>query len=335
MHKRDNNRYSLIDNTSRQIAIPVHPLDDFAYFCLSDGGAIEAYYREHGYVVVRGLRSPDLLEAVNTAFDREVLPSQRFIYRQATANPERHVLTPQGFMLNSILNLQSIDPRFFGSFRSTSEQVLTASTMQQALTMILDEPGKLVQSMYFHGNPATWPHQDTYYLDSENIGAMTAAWIAAEDISPGAGRFFVYPGSHKIDIRKNGGDFDIAYHHDLYKELVQTIIKKQLLECRAPALAKGDVLFWNAKTIHGSLPTSQPEYSRRSLTAHYIPQSHQFLQFQTRVKRLSYCLVNGMQVSRPKDQALGRNRGILFVETRLPRPFQIAKKFAIKLLTSR
>ena len=46
--------------------------------------------------------------------------------------------------------------------------------------------------MLFEGNPTTWPHQDTYYLDSERIGGMTAAWIAVEDIKPGAGKARIY-----------------------------------------------------------------------------------------------------------------------------------------------
>jgi phytanoyl-CoA hydroxylase len=39
----------------------------------------------------------------------------------------------------------------------------------------------------------------------------------------------------------------------------------------APALKKGDVLFWNSRTVHGSLETTDERYSRKSLTAHYLP----------------------------------------------------------------
>jgi phytanoyl-CoA hydroxylase len=198
---------------------------------------------------------------------------------------------------------------------------------------ILGEPGKLVQSMYFDGNPVTWPHQDTYYLDAEEIGRMTAAWIAVEDIAPVAGRFFIYPKSHLIDMAKNGGDFDIAFHHERYKELVKNVIRGHQLVCLAPALRKGDVLFWAAKTIHGSLQTTEPRRSRRSFTAHFIPDRSRFLQYQTRVKPLNTELVNGMRVHHPKDLSKPINRAVLFVETRLPRTFQMAKKAAIKLVT--
>jgi phytanoyl-CoA hydroxylase len=137
--------------------------------------------------------------------------------------------------------------------------------MQRAVSTILGEPGKLVQSMYFDGNPVTWPHQDAYYLDAEEIGRMTAARGHC------AGRFFVYPKSHLIDMAKNGEDFDIAFHHDRYKELVKRVIREQGLVCRAPALSKGDILFWAAKTIHGSLRMAKPTRSRRFFTAHFIP----------------------------------------------------------------
>ena len=236
-------------------------------------------------------------------------------------------------MLNPILCVQSLDRRHFAGFRRAGLDLLTHANMQRAVTTILGEPGKLVQSMYFDGNPVTWPHQDTYYLDAEEIGRMTAAWVAAEDIAPGAGRFFVYPKSHLIDMAKNGGDFDIAFHHQRYKALAEQVIREQALVCRAPALSKGDVLFWAAKTIHGSLRTTQPSRSRRSFTAHFIPDRSRFLQFQTRVRPLNTELVNGIRVHHPKDLSKAANRAVFFAETRFPRTFQLMKKTAIKLMT--
>jgi phytanoyl-CoA hydroxylase len=327
-------QYTLTDNIGERLAVPATREDDFAYFHPSETEAIKAYYSEYGYVVVRRLVPVEAVENANALFDREILPSKRFIYRQATANPERHVWTPNGFMLNSLLNLQSLDPRHFGGFRRASQQVLTDTGLQGIVKGLLGEAGKLVQSMYFHGNPVTWPHQDTYYLDSEHLGSMSAAWIAAEEIAPGAGRFFVYPGSHKIDMQKNGGDFDIAFHHDRYKQLVRDIIRDQGLRCRAPALAAGDVLFWHARTIHGSLPTTQPERSRRSFTAHYIPHSHRLISWQSTFKKLEHGVFNGMHLQYPKNQVHAVNRAILFAETRFQYGFRMGKKLAVKFLTS-
>jgi phytanoyl-CoA hydroxylase len=325
--------YAIADFSGRKIEIPVAEEDDYPYFVLDQPEDIRKYYSENGYVVVRGLLPRTLCDRANVSFEAEVKPFSGFIYRQASANPERHIFTNEGYMLNTILNVQSLDRHHFGSFRQAGLDLLTHANMQRAISTILGEPGKLVQSMYFDGNPVTWPHQDTYYLDAEEIGRMTAAWVATEDIAPGAGRFFIYPKSHLIDMAKNGGNFDIAFHHDRYKELVKRVIREHKLACRAPALSKGDVLFWAAKTIHGSLRTTEPTRSRRSFTAHFIPDRSRFLQFQTRVRPLKTEFVNGMKVHHPKDLSKAANRAILFMETRFPRTFQFTKRAAIKLVT--
>jgi phytanoyl-CoA hydroxylase len=325
---------SFTDPLGRNIEIPESRAYDHAYFTLeSSPEDIRAYYEDNGYVVIRGLIPQSLCDSVSPVFEDEVKPYDGYIYRQTTANPEKHAWSGHGFMLNPILNVQSLDPRALGKFRTLGTSIITHANVQKAVHILFGEPGKLVQSMYFEGNPATWPHQDTYYLDAEDIGRMTAAWIAVEDIAAGAGRFFIYPKSHKIDLFKNSGAFDVAFNHDKYKSLVVETIREYQLVCSAPALSKGDALFWAAKTIHGSLKTLQTDRSRKSFTAHFIPASSRFLQFQSRIKGLRLKPVNGMQVHHPKDLSETMNRLVLFVETRFPRAFRRMKKMAIKFIT--
>jgi phytanoyl-CoA hydroxylase len=318
-----------------RIDIPTLPGDEsVVYPTMSDPAAVRAYYEREGYVVLRDVVDHASCERMRAAFDGEVKPFGGFIYRQASANPERHVRTEFGYMLNSILNIHAVDPRFFTTFRQRGADLITSAPLQAVVRALLGEPGKIVQSMYFEGNPATWAHQDTYYLDSEKIGRMAAVWIALEDIEPGAGRFFIYPRSHLVDLGLNRGSLSIASNHAGYKKLVIDTILANGLECRAPALRKGDVLFWNAKTIHGSMDTAQPERSRSSVTAHYIPASTRFLQYQTRIKALSLSTINGMQVHTPKDMASPMNRLVMGIETRFPTAFTSIKKAAIRLVTS-
>jgi phytanoyl-CoA hydroxylase len=311
----------------------VDPATD-PYLRLRTPAAIRDYYDEHGYVVVRGLVPAAHCDALLRRFAEEVKPYPDYIYRQTTANPERHEFTENGFVVNPILNVQDLPSGHFAKYKEAALGLLSDPVLQQQVETLLGEPGTLVQSMHFEGNPATWAHQDTYYLDSSALGSMTGAWIAVEDIDAGAGRFYVYPGSQRIDMVKNGGDFDIAFNHDRYRDLVVDVVRKHGLECRAPAMHKGDVLFWSARTVHGSLPTTRPEFSRSSLTAHYIPRSTQLLQFQVRPRRMRVRTTNGLAIHHPKDQDRTLNRAILFVETRFPRAFLMTKKVAIKVLTS-
>jgi phytanoyl-CoA hydroxylase len=90
------------------------------------------------------------------------------------------------------------------------------------------------------------------------------------------------------------------------------------LECRTPALRAGDVVFWNSKTIHGSVETTKPSSSRSSFTAHFLPETSRFLQWQSRIKPLNVDRVNGIGVHRPKDLASAKNRAVLWVETTFP-----------------
>jgi phytanoyl-CoA hydroxylase len=325
--------YIAKDPLDRDLEIPVDVSFDDKYPTLEEPEKARQYYEENGYIVFRNLLSKELCQEALTSFAQEIRPYKGYIYRQASANPEKHVFTKHNYVLNSILNVQSVNGSKFPKFRDTGLRSLTHPNMQLAMQILMGEPGKLVQSMYFEGNPKTWAHQDCYYLDSEDQGRMVGTWIALEDIHPGAGRFYVYPTSHKIDIQKNGGDFDIAFNHTRYKELVKDIIKKFELKCVAPALNQGDVLMWHGATIHGSLETIEPQYSRSSYTGHYIPDSTRFLQYQSRIKPLELKEVNGMNVNFPKDLNSVKNKAMMTVETTFPKQFQWLKKQAIKAVT--
>lgn len=329
----EDNLFKIYAPNGREIEIPVKVNDaDDPYLNLTDEAARDYYDRE-GYVIFRNLIPAELCDRAVDSFEREVKPYQGYMYRQTTSgDPEKHIFTDYGYLLNSILNIQDLNIKTFPQFRENSLSILTHQKMYDAVKTILGEPGKLVQSMYFEGNPSTWAHQDTYYLDSTEIGRMAAAWIAVEDIQPGAGRFYIYPGSQKIDMTKNGGDFDIAFNHSKYKNLILNVIEKYGLECRAPAMRKGDVLFWSAKTIHGSLQTRQPELSRCSFTAHFIPESTDFLQFQSINKPLKLEKINSFQVHCPKNQNSWKNQIIFKIETTYPKTFKFLKRMAIKML---
>jgi len=316
------------------LSIPADRSEDEAYFTPGQLHEAQDYLEEYGYTVIRGLIPRERCLAVNATVGDELAAYQGHLYRQTTANPELHVFNDRGFLMNPIQNVQDVPTAQLGRFRSTALDILAHENVQGLLDVLFDEPGKLVQSMYFQGNTATWAHQDTYYLDAEEIGTMVAGWFALEDIRPGAGRFFVYPKTHRVDIEKNGGDFDIAFNHERYKKFIVDLVHRLGLRCAAPALEQGDVLFWNAKTIHGSLETRQPEHSRASLTAHYIPESARFVQFQSRIKALNLRSYNGMQVNHPKSLDSVSQRVILNIETTFPRSFRLAKKVAVKLVTS-
>jgi phytanoyl-CoA hydroxylase len=193
----------------------------------------------------------------------------------------------------------------------------------------LGDAPKIVQSMYFEGNSATWEHQDSYYLDSESIGEMSAAWIALENISAKAGRFFICPGSHKIKLDDHSLYNNIAENHEDYILSVVQKIRDENLEIRAPMLNQGDVLFWNALTIHGSLDSQDTDNSRSSITCHAIPNKKKFMQLQIRTFDLPTDKVGDAFIFKPKDLSKAKNKFILHIESNFPSTFYWLKKKAI------
>jgi phytanoyl-CoA hydroxylase len=302
-------------------------------FAVQESAKIKAYYRENGYVIVKSVFSLETCDTQRRLWEQEVKPFRGYIYRQATAKVEKHILNDRGWVMNPILNLQSVDPRRFGQFRDfATKSLLAAPQLRDLFTGLLGDSPKVVQSMYFEGNSATWEHQDSYYLDSEKVGEMTAAWIAIEEIAPRAGRFFICPGSHKVRLDDHSIANNIAEHHELYISSVVDRIKNLKLEIRAPVLEKGDVLFWNALTIHGSLNSQDPMRSRSSVTCHAIPSSRRLLQWQVRLKDVNTDDVNGTRIYRPKDLSGLANRLVFQMETTFPSIFYWAKHVAIKQL---
>ncbi len=325
--------HTITSPTGITLQIPSTAAEDDSYFTLDSIDDAKKYYEDYGYVIFRNLVDKDICKKTLDLFDRHIAKYDGYIYRQTTTFPEKNTLNERGFVMNPILNFQDLPTRGFAPYRDAAIQVVTSPLAQKAVAGLFGVPGVIVQTMHFHGNTATPAHQDTYYLDAETIGLMAAGWFALEDIQPGAGRFYIYPGSHKIDIAKNGGDFDVAFHHDRYLELIKKIVTDHGLECRAPFMGAGDVLFWNAKTIHGSLETNQEQYSRSSLTAHFIPSNQRFLQYQSRIKPLNLSQINGMGVNKPKDLDSPRNRIEFELAVHAPGFYRFAKKLAVKAIT--
>jgi len=324
--------YKILSPIGTEVEIPEVAAQNSTTFDLIDLAGAKRYYEENGYVVVRGVVDPVVCDSIRNAFEKTVKRYPGYIYRQATANPEKNRINEHGFVMNPLLNLQSLSDVGFAPLKRQAVKAFASSPIKAINREIFSEEGKLVQSMYFEGNSETWPHQDTYYLDSESIGTMVGCWYALEDIDAGAGRFFVVPRSHRIDMVKNGKNFDVAFNHGQYKELVKKILAEHQVEFRAPFLQKGDVLFWNSKTIHGSLRTTRPQFSRSSMTSHFIPASHRFLQFQSKIKPLNLREFDGMAFHCPKDMDRLSSRIVMGVETTFPKTFQMAKKLAIKAL---
>ena len=264
-----------------------------AYPAPEQASAFRDYFEREGFIVIRAAVPGACCEAAKNAFLKETwLDKRAYFERHASGKHERHVYTEHGFMKYPIMNLQDISSKRYPQFKQRGLELLTQTRIRQAMAALFGEPGRIVHTMYFDGNQTTWVHRDGDYFDSEHSGKMIGVWVAAEDIHPDAGRFFVVPTSHRVQIPGER-------HHPNgpgYKAAMADYVRNGPLDCVAPILKQGDVLLWNSLTIHGSLPTVAAQHARRSFTAHYVPQSHAFARHLTRHRLHHSITVNEVPV---------------------------------------
>ena len=223
--------------------------------------------------MIRAALPARLCQSAVDVFRADVLTDHlAFFERHVSGKFERHAYTSAGHMKYPIMNLQDLPRRRHAAFRRAGLTVLTHPAIQRALLALTGEPARCVHTMYFDGNQATWAHRDGHYIDADRDGQMIGVWVAAEDIHPDAGRFFVLPRSHRIAVPGEEHDPNSAQ----YKQCMADFVRDGPLDCVAPLLWQGDLLLWSSMLIHGSLPTLDERWSRRSFTAHYVPLSQPY-----------------------------------------------------------
>jgi phytanoyl-CoA hydroxylase len=294
------------------------------------------FYHDYGYVVIKNVFAISDCEKLKQAWSEEIKKSDQPIYRQATAELEKNIFNDSNHVVNPILNLQSLNPKRFPRLRAYFEQIVLSNQVIGSISSKVYADNRkptVVQSMYFEGNSVTWEHQDSFYLDGGQIGSLMGVWIALESINELAGRFWVAPRTHRYDFSEPSAEVNVATGHSQYINLIrQRLTTNKGTNLVAPFLDEGDILLWNSLTVHGSLRTIDPSYSRNSITLHIIPGDNIFRRLRGKPTRLKIIPTShALNVFRPKDQAKYCNRLTYLCEKSLGRSFYALKKMAILL----
>jgi len=230
-----------------------------------------ARYKADGFAIRPGVVPDELIDSLLEALRTDIFPSREKFYRQNTARYESNRFTKHGYLDNALLDLH--DYRRHRAFSRRALQLFFCEPLLAEIELLTGQPRmQLMQTMLMDANPKTPPHQDWWYPDTVPNGNLIAAWIALEDIDERAGRFYVMRDSQSVNLHQ---DLESLTHRAWLARMAawEEEHQDQLV---APALKKGDVLFWSSSTIHGSLPTQDGRYSRKSATAHYIPEGAVF-----------------------------------------------------------
>lgn len=251
------------------------------------------HYEINGYVVVRNVVSNELIDTLLKLYKQQIFPSNYPFYRQSVKAYEPNKLNEFGHVRQSFLDIH--DYKKFPEFSTSAKEILCNDAIQEALRQISGSNSfNLMQSTLFDANTEMEPHQDWYYLDTVPSGHLTAAWIALEDIDERAGRFYVLPKSINVNLHCDTPNLPHSKWLRRMKEYVEA--NKDKIE--APALNKGDVIFWNSRTIHGALPTLDKRFSRKSLIGHYIPSEYKYGNIYMTKDYIKYKIYKGVKYYR-------------------------------------
>ncbi len=220
-----------------------------------------AQFRKEGYLIVRGLFSPEEATLIRDSFmelnadgpipglseiNANYKPTDPLSFYPRMMHPHRHPEYPVG----DIAMRYMLDKR-----------------VEAILTELFGEEPLAAQSMFYFKPPGARGqdfHQDNYYLRVKP-GTCIAAWTAIDDVDTENGGMALAPGSHELDIfcpeRADNSLFFTTDHVEIPEGMEPV-----------PAIMKaGDVLFFNGSVIHGSYPNTSADRFRRAFICHYVP----------------------------------------------------------------
>lgn len=222
------------------------------------------FYRTEGYLIVRGLWSPE-----------EVAACKRF-FEDVAATGEPWVVTDPKSGTPSTLwsaELGATDPlkrypRVMQPHRGSElcmRMMLDARVRDVLRALLADEP-LATQSMYYYkppGGKGQALHQDNYYLRVRPDSCI-AAWTAIDRSYPENGGLWVVPGTQDYDVQ-------CPALADPEESFTTHFVAPPNGKVPVPAvLEPGDVLFFNGCVVHGSRPNTSKDW-RRSFICHYMP----------------------------------------------------------------
>ncbi len=136
-----------------------------------------------------------------------------------------------------------------------------------------------VASLHGAGRPL---HRDTPQVPF-SLGQSAAAWIALEDVPPGAGEITYFAASHKLPVHLYGGRYRTLWdaHRMLQREAIQDLqdddserleelTRAEDLPARHFTARKGDVMLWHPDLVHGELAPGSRD-RRAAILTHYCP----------------------------------------------------------------
>jgi hypothetical protein len=153
------------------------------------------------------------------------------------------------------------------------------------LVLLFERALLMSQSLAFFRGSGQEMHQDSAYVPYSLPRQFAAAWVALEDVVPGAGELMYFPKSHiklpeflyndryksASEAQRAGMAPELVYEEvRRHVGLIESRSERFKLERKTFSAKRGDVLIWHADLAHGGRRISTTA-SRKSVVFHYSP----------------------------------------------------------------
>lgn len=156
-------------------------------------------------------------------------------------------------------------------------------TILANLGLVFEAAARPCQTLTFIFGSQQGAHQDTIHLTPFPAGYMMGVWVALEDVKPGSGELFYYPGSHRTPrlyahhagwpglfngVKEPPGTPSFArLAQNAHRGFERLAVDYERVDYLPKA---GDVLFWHENLIQGGAPRIHPDQTRKSVAMHYF-----------------------------------------------------------------
>ncbi|GGG75111.1 phytanoyl-CoA dioxygenase family protein [Paenibacillus radicis (ex Gao et al. 2016)] len=214
-------------------------------------------FNTEGYLIVKGLFSPDQVAEIEEAFDKisqQAIPGyfEPELGGESTDPLKRY---PR------VLHPHRID--------ETARKYMLHAPVLEVLGDLYGEEALAAQSMFYYKPPGSRGqalHQDNFYLKVEP-GNCIAAWTAIDAADEENGGMLIVPKTNTYEIV-------CPDEADVKESFSAHYVKPPKEEKPVPAIMdKGDVLFFNGNLIHGSYRNKSKDRFRRAFICHYANES--------------------------------------------------------------
>ncbi len=226
---------------------------DFQKFTQEEQGQI-IHFIEKGYLVLKGFYDENEVEGINEEVDR-LLAEQKTGFNYTG----RKIMDAHRFS-------EKIDQGIFKNQR-----------LLKLLNFIMGRKVIPFQTINFLEGSEQRTHSDSIHMTTQPPGYLIACWTALEKIHEGNGAVFYFPGSHRLpyvttqDYDAGNSRFFIGKESNKrYEDKIEEVVSDCGLSKEYFYAEKGDVLVWHANLLHGGMPITQSNATRKSMVAHYF-----------------------------------------------------------------